>query len=44
MSRRVRLVLMAAFYATILVASPAGAQECVEVEALQFKHCVPGGD
>lgn len=44
MSRRVSLVVMAALYATILVAPPAGAEECVEVEALQFKHCVPGGD
>ncbi|HYP23562.1 MAG TPA: hypothetical protein VEV43_08310 [Actinomycetota bacterium] len=42
MSRRVRLVVMATLYATILAAAPAEAEECVEV--LQFKHCFPGGD
>lgn len=41
MSRRARIVLCCAVLGLLALAPPAAAEECVEVEVLQFKHCVP---
>lgn len=41
MPRRARLVLSCAVLGVLALAPPATAEECVEVEVAQFKHCVP---
>ncbi len=40
MLKRVRFVLVSTVLAVLCVAAPAAAEECVELQDVQFKHCI----